>query len=50
MPVSCHRYKLVPYGSYSYIENLEWDKKKKGAIKEYNLYATGGFSFFWDTK
>jgi hypothetical protein len=51
----------VPYGSYSYIENLEYDQKKKSGdkgdkkskgqeSKEYNLYGSGGFKFFWDTK
>ncbi|XP_076451800.1 beclin-1-like [Babylonia areolata] len=45
------KYKLVPYGSYSYIENLEWGKrKKKDEPKEFTLYASGGFKFFWDTK
>ncbi|KAL8618007.1 hypothetical protein ACOMHN_040231 [Nucella lapillus] len=45
------KYKLVPYGSYSYIENLEWDRrKKKEEPKEFTLYASGGFKFFWDTK
>ena len=45
------RYRLVPYGSYSYIENLDWElKKKKEETKEFNLYGSGGFKFFWDTK
>lgn len=55
------RYRLVPYGSYSYIENLDYDLKKKSSekgdkkskgqeSKEYNLYGSGGFKFFWDTK
>ncbi|KAL8585049.1 hypothetical protein ACOMHN_043685 [Nucella lapillus] len=43
------RYRLVPYGSYSYIENLEWDRKKD-VPKELTLYGSGGFKFFWDTK
>ena len=41
----------MPYGSYSYIENLDWElKKKKEETKEFNLYGSGGFKFFWDTK
>ncbi|KAK7112303.1 beclin-1-like [Littorina saxatilis] len=44
------KYRLVPYGSFSYIENLEWDKKKKEEPKELSLFGSGGFKFFWDTK
>ncbi|XP_076459991.1 beclin-1-like [Babylonia areolata] len=43
------KYRLVPYGSYSYIENLEWERKKD-MPKELTLYGSGGFKFFWDTK
>ena len=38
------RYRLVPYGSHSYIESLT-DK-----TKELPLYCTGGYRFFWDKK
>ncbi|WAR10570.1 BECN1-like protein [Mya arenaria] len=38
------RYRLVPYGSRSYLESLT-DKSK-----ELPLYCSGGFRFFWDAK
>lgn len=38
------RYRLVPYGSHSYLESLS-DKSK-----ELPLYGSGGFRFLWDTK
>nr|KAG5713545.1 hypothetical protein BaRGS_024593 [Batillaria attramentaria] len=38
------RYRLVPYGSHSYLESLT-DKSK-----ELPLYGSGGFRFLWDTK
>jgi beclin 1 len=44
MNLTFERYRLVPYGSHSYIESLT-DKSK-----ELPLYGAGGFKFFWDTK
>jgi len=44
MNLTFERYRLVPYGSHSYIESLT-DKSK-----ELPLYGSGGFKFFWDTK
>ncbi|KAH3708329.1 hypothetical protein DPMN_067777 [Dreissena polymorpha] len=44
MNLSFKRYRLVPYGSHSYLESLT-DKSK-----ELPLYASGGFRFFWDVK
>ncbi|GAU88407.1 hypothetical protein RvY_01115 [Ramazzottius varieornatus] len=38
------RYKLVPFGSHSYIECLDDQNKKLP------LYGDGGFKFFWDSK
>ncbi|XP_055338971.1 beclin-1-like [Paramacrobiotus metropolitanus] len=38
------KYKLVPFGSHSYIECLEEQNKKLP------LYGDGGFKFFWDSK
>lgn len=38
------RYRLVPYGSHSYIECLS-DRNK-----ELPLYCAGGYRFFWDKK
>ena len=38
------RYRLVPFGNYSYLESLT-DKSK-----ELPLYSSGGIKFFWDTK
>jgi len=37
------RYKLVPYGNYSYIKVLSDDK-------DLPLYGSGGFRLIWDTK
>jgi len=37
------RYKLVPYGNYSYIKVLADDK-------DLPLYGSGGFRLIWDTK
>ncbi|KAK3083308.1 hypothetical protein FSP39_019108 [Pinctada imbricata] len=44
MNLTFQRYRLVPYGSHSYVESLT-DKSK-----ELPLYGSGGFRFFWDTK
>ena len=38
------RYRLVPYGNYSYIESLS-DK-----TKELPLYGSGGIKFLWESK
>lgn len=43
MNLTFQRYKLVPYGNHSYIEDLV-------NKKELPLFGTGGFKFFWDTK
>jgi beclin 1 len=37
------RYKLVPFGSASYIEDLVDNK-------QFPLYGSGGFRFLWDAK
>ncbi|XP_052814984.1 beclin-1-like [Mya arenaria] len=44
MNLTFERYRLVPYGSRSYLESLT-DKSK-----ELPLYCSGGFRFFWDAK
>ena len=44
MNLKFERYRLVPYGNYSYIECLA-DKSK-----ELPLYGSGGIKFFWDNK
>ncbi|XP_055905655.1 beclin-1-like protein [Eupeodes corollae] len=41
--LSFEKYRLVPFGSHSYVEVL-------GEGRELPLYGTGGFKFFWDTK
>lgn len=38
------KYRLVPFGSHSYVECLEDQNKKLP------LYGDGGFKFFWDSK
>lgn len=44
MNLTFQRYRLVPYGNYSFLESLE-DKSK-----ELPLYASGGVRFFWNAK
>ncbi|XP_069093833.1 beclin-1 [Pleurodeles waltl] len=44
MNLQFQRYRLVPYGSHSYLESLS-DKSK-----ELPLYCSGGLRFFWDNK
>ncbi|XP_069490274.1 beclin-1 [Ambystoma mexicanum] len=44
MSLQFQRYRLVPYGSHSYLESLS-DKSK-----ELPLYCSGGLRFFWDNK
>ncbi|OQV19089.1 Beclin-1 [Hypsibius exemplaris] len=44
MNFTFERYKLVPFGSHSYIECLDDQNKKLP------LYGDGGFKFFWDSK
>jgi beclin 1 len=44
MNLTFERYRLVPFGNYSYLECLS-DKSK-----ELPLYSSGGIKFFWDTK
>ncbi|XP_074652995.1 beclin-1-like [Tubulanus polymorphus] len=44
MNLTFQRYRLVPYGSHSFLESLT-DKSK-----ELPLYGSGGIRFFWDTK
>ncbi|XP_055679889.1 beclin-1-like protein isoform X2 [Lutzomyia longipalpis] len=43
MNLTFKRYKLVPYGNHSYIEEFETGKQLP-------LYGTGGIRFYWDTK
>ncbi|CAG9772474.1 unnamed protein product [Ceutorhynchus assimilis] len=40
------RYRPVPYGSHSYIEDI----KVIGEIKKIPLYGSGGTKYLWDTK
>jgi beclin len=44
MNFTFERFKLVPFGSHSYVECLDDQNKKLP------LYGDGGFKFFWDSK
>lgn len=44
MNLTFKRYRLVPYGSHSYLESLE-DRSR-----ELPLHFAGGFKFLWDTR
>lgn len=43
MDLTFERYRLVPYGNHSYIEDIAENR-------ELPLYGSGGFRFLWDTK
>lgn len=43
MNLTFNRFKLVPYGDHSYLEELETGKQLP-------LHGTGGIKFYWDTK